>query len=331
MNRITRYATSVVIATAVVAAGFGVLAPRAQALTVSPVRLELTADPGKTIGGTIELYNDEGAAKTFYSSFENFEALGETGTPHFTPGTTGLASWIQAPSQVTLKAKEDKKLDFSITVPKDADPGGHFAAIFWSQNQPSATGAGQVAVSAKIGILVLLNVTGAVNEAAGLLEFKATGGQKFFSSLPVGFYYRFNNKGGDRVQPVGDVKITNTFGQTAATIDANPSKGNVLPNSVRRFEVSWVGKHPELTNSGFFGAVKYEWKNFAFGWYTAHLSLTYGTQGEATTASFSLFVIPWQLLSVVLVILLILMVLGRWGLKRYNQWVISKARAAGGA
>ncbi len=327
MKQLARYSTfsAVTLVTWLVVFAAGV--PGARALTLSPVRLELTADPGQSINGTFELYNDEGASKTFYSSFENFEAQGESGTPHFTPGTEGLATWLEAPRQVTLAAAERKMLHFSVAVPKDADPGGHFAAIFWTASPPPAPGSGQVALGAKVGILVLLNVTGSVKEVDGLLGFGTTTGQKFFTALPVNFYYRFHNGGGDRVQPLGQIEVTNMFGGTAVRLDANPGQGNVLPNSVRRFEVAWSASHPAAGGSGFFAAVSREWHNFAFGWYTAHLNLSYGTRGETVSSAYNLFLIPWQLLLVALIVLLSLTVLGRWGIHRYNQWIIRKASA----
>ena len=53
------------------------------ALTISPARVEFGGNPGQTITGEYILINNKNVTKTFYSSFENFEAQGETGTPNF--------------------------------------------------------------------------------------------------------------------------------------------------------------------------------------------------------------------------------------------------------
>jgi hypothetical protein len=116
---------------------------------------------------------------------------------------------------------------------------------------------------------------------------------------------------------------------TEAKISGNPVEGNVLPNSVRRFEVVWQGRGgpiPPKNRGGFFSQAGYEWNNFAFGRYSAKLKLAYGTKGEVATASYAFWVFPWQLLLLLLVILVILFFLVRFIIRRYNNWVIGKAK-----
>src|SRR5689334_9564435 len=95
----------------------------AHALTVSPARLEVTGDPGRTISGDFLLMNEQKEQKTFYSSFENFEAQGESGSPNFIPGQDGLATWIDAPAQVILGPGEQRVIPFSVSIPTGAEPG----------------------------------------------------------------------------------------------------------------------------------------------------------------------------------------------------------------
>ncbi len=120
------------------------------ALTISPARIEFSADPAQTIEGKFFLVNEQEGTQTFYSSVENFEAQGESGTPNFTAGKDGLATWVSLQSEVTLKKGEQKEIPFTIKVPKDAEAGGHFAAIFLSTT-PIKAEEGQVSVGAKIG------------------------------------------------------------------------------------------------------------------------------------------------------------------------------------
>ncbi len=299
---------------------------QAMALTISPVKAELSGDPGHTVQSEIILFNEQKEAKTFYASFENFEAQGESGTPNFVPGKEGLATWIKVPAEITLESGEKKTIPFSIVIPKDAEPGGHFAAVFWSTVPPQTQGGGQVAVGAKIGSLILLKVSGETKEGGGVLEFGAINKQKFFSSLPISFMYRFQNSGSDRVKPEGEIKIKNTFGLTSVTLNANEKEGNVLPSSVRKFTTVWAGNDlaGDNSNAGFFGMVKKQWNNFTFGRYSANLHLKYG-QDKQVDASYSLFVVPWQLLTVLLLLLLMLGIFIFFGFKKWDKWIISKA------
>jgi len=172
-----------------------------------------------------------------------------------------------------------------------------------------------------------------------VLDFGTKDNQSFFSSLPVSLTYRFQNGGGDRLKPEGEIKITNLIGFTSATLNANPKDGNILPQSIRKFEVLWEKERekteslktqqPEEEKGGFFAGLKKEWNNFAFGRYTATLNLSYGVEGEIVKASFSFFVIPWRILSIVFVFFAAALFLFSLGLKRYNRWIIAKAKLEG--
>jgi hypothetical protein len=331
------------LATILIVGGLVLMPAVSNALTVSPPRIELAGNPGTNVVGEFALFNEQDETKTFYSSFENFEARGEGGTPYFTGCSVGgLCSWLKTDSQATLKPGERKIFPFTITIPKNAEPGGHFAAIFWG-TAPPQVGGGQVAIGGKVGILVLLRVAGETKEKGGLLEFKTDGG-RVLTSLPITFEYRFSNDGGDRIKPEGKITLKNIFGMMAAETDANKSEGNVLPGSVRQLTALWhsrgqrVGdltKKEELAlmtkiaeegkeKKSFFEAAGSQWSNFAFGLYKAELNLTYGKDAKTAAASYRFFVIPWQLLSIIIFILALLGLGGWFGLKKYNRWIISK-------
>jgi hypothetical protein len=298
----------------------------AQALTISPARDEVSANPGDTISGSFLLINEQDTEQTYYTSVEKFESQGETGTPSFSAATEGLATWIKLEPSVTLKKGERIKVPYTITVPQDAYAGGHYASIFLSTVPPSLE-EGQVSVGAKMGMLILLKVSGSIKEEGGLLTFQIKEGKKVVQSLPIDFEYRFSNKGNDRAKPEGNIVIRNMFGMESASIDANKSLGNVLPNSVRRFDVRLGDVEAPKVSDPFFTHVKFQMNNFALGVYFANIKLAFGTSGIAES-SFVYFVLPWQLLSVVgggfvVIILLFIMLL-----KRYNRWVIKQARAA---
>ena len=307
------------------------------ALTISPVRMEIKGDPGQTLRGEIELFNEQDETKTFYSSSQNFEARGESGAPYFLPDTNkGLASWISVQESVVLKADERKTIPYAIQIPQSVEAGGYFAAIFWSTTPPQSQGSGQqVSVSGKLGMLVLLSVTGELKEGGGLLDLKIEDGGRVVSSFPITFAYRFSNDGGERVKPEGELKVKNLFGFTTVTLEANRQKGNILPGSIRKFEIVWAEKNQEKSDvvsveekgkdKGFFSAVGNQWRNFALGPYKAELNLSYGKDNKTAESSFWFFVIPWQLLSIIVFILAVLGLGGWFGLKKYNRWIIKKA------
>ena len=71
-------------------AGLALTVLSAQALTVSPARAELAGDPGQTISDSFIVINEQNVDQTFYTSVENFESSGESGTPNFTNSKEGI-------------------------------------------------------------------------------------------------------------------------------------------------------------------------------------------------------------------------------------------------
>lgn len=314
------------ILSSITVAGLALSIMSAQALTISPARAELTGDKGETISDSFLIINEQETQQTFYTTVENFDSQGETGTPNFTTSKEGLPSWVTVPEKITLNKGERVKIPYSIAIPQNAESGGHFAAIFLS-TVPPAIGEGQVSVGAKVGMLILLKVTGDVKEEGGLLSFTIQEGKKFLTSLPVHFSFRFNNKGNDRVKPEGDIVVKNMFGVETARIDANKSLGNILPGSVRHFEAVLGDAEAPAPSAAFFDHVKFQMNHFAFGAYFATVSLKFGNAGVAES-SLTYFVLPWQLMVVVTGLVLIVLVLLATLLKRYNKWIIKQARQA---
>lgn len=303
-----RYLASVVVLALVIV----FLPKNASALTLTPVRFEVSGDPGAVIQQEMTLINERDTEETYYSSFSNFEAQGETGSPSFVDPVDGLGTWMETDTVVTLAPGTSKIVPVTIRIPESAEAGGYFAAVFWGTNNPELAEGGSIAIGAKTGVLMLLRVNGEVDEKGGILEYDTIDHKNFFTSLPVSFYYRFQNSGGDRIKPDGDIVIRHMFGFVRAKVPANAVQGNVLPSQTRRFEAVWQSGNgssdvADIENLGFFKKVVYEWKNFAFGYYTANISLAYGTNDDQTsTAKAGFFVFPWHLILVIVIALFIL-------------------------
>lgn len=292
----------------------------AQALTISPVRVEITGNPGQTLRGEMEILNEQADTKIFYSSFENFEPSGDTGSPKFVGDTGNLSDWLQTQERMEITPGEKIIVPYTITIPSNAEPGGYFSAIFWGQQNPEAQAAGEVSIGGKLGVLILLRVNGDIYEEAGLSEFSSPDGKRVFNSLPIVLGYRFTNKGKDRVVPLGDIVVKNTFGMEVVKLAVNESEGNVLPNSSRKFQVTWGEKIPEEVNN-FFKMAKWQFSDFHFGLYRAQISVVWGSENKIEEAGTWFLIMPWQLLTIFSIILIISFFL----IRRYNSWIISRS------
>lgn len=308
-----------------------ILPKGASALTLSPTRFELFGEPGQTLSGEIKITNETNKTETLYVSYANFEAQGETGTPTFVEPDGGIGTWISTEKESYLATPgKQEVIPFKIQIPKDAEPGGHFGVVFFG-NTPR--GGGQVSIGSQTGVLVLLSVAGDVKEDAGLLSFNIENNKFWHKTLPVTFEYRFKNDGGDRVKPLGRIRILNTLFIPTEKLNANPVEGNVLPGSTRKFKIDWVEYerpigYVESTNflNAFFDNVVYEWKNFAIGLYSAHLKIEYGSTPEKARDMVFFFVFPWELAIILVIVITIIFFGGRSLLRKYNRYIIAQAQ-----
>jgi len=307
--------------------GLSLFPSQARALSVSPSKFILSADPGEVLEQKMTIRNTLGEAASYYADFEIF-TTGSQGDPVFLGQKTGLASWLEAiPSEALLEAGEAATIQIKISVPEDAEPGGHYAAIFWGSAPPSRVGGG-VGIVARVASLVLLDVSGDVIEAVNLTNFGVS--KKLSNHLPVSFGYSLENKGTVHAQPAGEVVIKNFWGKTITTLKVNPRGYNVLPGTSRNLPTAdWLpeGGVPKIEGQGFLSDLARERAGFALGYYRALLNLEYG-RGEIKTlqASVGFWVFPWRLIVVSLLILAVIILIIVKGIQKYNQWVIVKAK-----
>lgn len=277
-----------------------------KAVTVGPVKLEYSANPGDLIKGEMFLQNEEKETKTFYPSFEKFTE--DNGEKKFILEESDLPAWFKMPASINLISQEQKKIPFEIQVPSNASPGGHYAVMWWSSSPPKnqRTQNEQVSIVTRAGILVYLRVSGDIKESGEVLEFSAKD-KYIFNGLPASFSLVFKNNGNVHLKPQGYLTIKNIFGKEKAKIKINEIGLNILPQSKRSFNIEWNDK-------GFF-----------FGPYKAELDLIYGENQTKISKNLSIWVIPVKAIVVFVAILLAIFIVIPQLIKRYNRWIINKA------
>jgi hypothetical protein len=293
----------------------------AKATTISPPFFDYSLNPGDTVSDVIKVYNEGGAPITVYPIALNFTySDDETGTPQFYPAKenlygTALTQWMQFSSEpITLQPKARANLPFSITVPNDGQPGGHYGAILLSKDPPSDTEGSSVGLGSRLASIMLLNVSGEVVEKGTVEEFGFMNGKTIYTHLPVNFYLRFKNEGTTHLRPTGNAFIKNMFGRQSASIQVNKDFASVLPGSIRKFFFDWSKSGTNENSSELMNEIK----NFGFGKYTASVVLTYGKDNKLAYSERTFWVIPWMLIIVAFIVLVILWFM----LKLYNRSVV---------
>lgn len=291
-----------------------VKAQSGQGLEISPPLVELKTDPGKTITTTIRVRNVTQDTLVTKSEINDFVANGEDGQPKLLLNADeerpySIKSWIVSIPAVTLKKGEQKPIKVTLRVPDNASPGGHFGVVRFTGTPPELEDTG-VSLSASVGTLMLVNVSGNTTESAEVSElFTSQNGKRrsLFEYGPITITERIKNTGNVFFKPSGSVRVSNIFGREVETFSINENGGNVLPGSTRKFE-------QELGNK------------LLFGRYTVQADIVYGEKNTILTESTSFWVIPYKLIAIFLggVLLAVLFI------KRYNKYIVNKAQGKSG-
>lgn len=285
-----------------------------QAIQVSPVLVELNADAGQSYTIKLTLTNVSSGDIVLSPEVNDFKAKDESGTPEIIfndedSTSYSLKSWVSGVSRLYLKSKESKTVEATITVPENAEPGGHYGIIRFSGVAPELESTG-VALSASVGVLVLGRVSGEVDEKLSVEQFyiEQNGNQRsWVEKAPFKIVERIGNSGSVHLKPSGEVTIKNIFGGIVGSLPVNEEGKNILPDSIRRFEQDYTGE------------------GFMLGRYTAQMDLAYGTTGQVLQASTNFWVIPYKLIAICLLGLILLIVVGRKLIKGYNKRIIERA------
>lgn len=285
-------------------------AQESQIMSVTPPLFQLSVTPGSLWQSSIKVINSNPYPLTVYAEVVNFEALNESGQGKFTPllgeekGASTLGSWINiAPGPHTIPDEQSIEIPLFVDVPKDASPGGHYAAVLIT-TQPPQSSEDRLAVrtSQAVTALFFARVEGDVDEKGSIREFTTI--RSFLQRPEAEFSLRFENKGNVHLQPKGNIIITNMWGTERGVIPINYQThfGNVLPNSIRDFKFTWSSEY-NITD---------------VGRYKALVTLAYGENGIQSASAVTYFwVIPLKATLITLLVLILAIAGIVWMIKAY--------------
>lgn len=281
-------------------------------MTLSPLIIEVDLEPGDSRQEIITLYNETGEDLYLQGFISSFRPKGERGEAEIISDFEGAARfWLALPiSSVFLKPGEAINLPLEINVPPTAAVGGYYLAVIWQGTAGPATGQTTVGLSGQVGTLVLIRVTGELSENLIIKDFSLFQEGRIFHSLPVGFSARLENQGNIHLKPGGYIIIKNIFGRLSAILPFNQIGGNILPQSIRRFEDFWSrsGNYQTTGSAGFFVNLKNEWRQFALGRFSAQLVVEYGQPPKQTSSEKIFFwVWPWRMATLFLILVILIM------------------------
>lgn len=273
-------------------ASFGASAQQGSGLAISPLTFEISANPGDVITNSVRVYNPNPQAIAVLFHVEDFAAEGERGQAIIEQAEStpySIAQWTSIDqTEILIEPNIATLVNFTIRVPVNAEPGGHYGAITAEASGGAVDGSGAV-IAQKVAALLLVSVAGEVRESLTVTDFAGPAGAVLDASA-ITLTSRFENSGTVHLKPRGFVTITNVFGREVAQVALD--QRNVLPGTKRIVETTW---QPE---------------GFTIGKMRAQLAAIYGSTNEPITASVEFWVIPMNVVGPVLAALAALLIFG---------------------
>lgn len=196
-------------------------------LAISPAIVEKILSRGETISYELNVFNRGNGILPIKISVNNFES----GEENQVQSLASSVSWTKVePENFLLKAGEGKVIKVNILVPKDAEPGGSYATIYFIPLLPEAYfSKGAVGVP-RLAVEQLLVVKGEIVEKGKLLSLKT--GWLGWSGVEKEIEMKIENLGNVHSQIGGWLEVENRISHKIDKIGIK--NAIVLPGEKKR-------------------------------------------------------------------------------------------------
>jgi hypothetical protein len=285
-------------------------------LSISPTRTELSIKPGQAGTVSITIKNVTKGTVTAKALVNDFEADNTSGEPKLITDDTKRSSasirdFLIGFDDVELSAGQEKEVVIPVQIPSDASPGAYYGVVRYQAipKTPGEQGAGQVALTASVGSLVLIEVPGNITEKIQIENVKPYLNGKsgaIFTKKPKQVGVQIKNLGNSFAKPFGQVQVLNMTNKQVYAYELNNStpRGNILPTSERTFL-------DDLKNIGMPGR------------YKISANISFGRGGEILNYETTFWYLPVWLLVAIAAILILLIVSALYMYRRYTSRSVS--------
>lgn len=287
-------------------------------MRISPVRTNLSIEAGASQQTSVYVQNMTQEPAVLRAIINDFTALGEDGKPgimleedEYAPNRS-LKRYIEPIGNITVQPGERLEVPVTITIPETAQPGGYYGAVRFAPAELDG-GNSNVTVATSLASLLLVEVPGDMRQDLQVETFEVRQNdevKKYFrDGNGINLIVRFKNNGDVHEEPFGKVVLKKN-GSVVGEYEVNDGepRGNVLPESVRRFDIGLD-------------------KVSGLGKYTVEGNLGYG-DGQLINVSQEFYVIPqWVIVAGIggIVGLILLVAAIVFGIKANNRRVLRRA------
>lgn len=273
---------------------------------VGPGRAEIEVRPGQTVVYEISVANRISDGRVFELTVEDVAGsddpsrsvvlLGEERGPYT------IKDYISFPEDTfTLGLGERAKIPVTITIPPDAEPGGFYGSVLVSTLRTDTDEASMEAprspIIARIGTLFFVTVPGDVERSGEVKELSLVNKKWWYERGPIEFSILYENTGSVHLNPYGELRITNLFGEEVGFVELEPWFS--LPKSFRSRDITWD-------------------RELLFGRYTATVNINRGYDDVVDQKSVVFWVLPWKVVGSIFLVVFIGILLLRFFFRTFE-------------
>jgi hypothetical protein len=246
---------------------------------VGPGRTEIQIMPGQKVIKEITVTNRISDNRLFRLEVDDIVGSKDgSSAVSLTDGARGpysIRDYLSFPD-ITFKLNlgERARIPVTISIPANAEPGGFYGSVLVSTERAPEDNieSSRSPVIARIGSLFFLTVGGDVKRSGVVKGIEPLGNKHWFNQGPITFGILYENTGSVHVNPYGELRIRNIFGEEVGFVELEP--WFVLPKSLRNREITWS-------------------REFLLGRYTATAYINRGYDDVIDEVRTSFWVVPW--------------------------------------
>jgi len=269
--------------------------------TVSPARQQIVANPGEEFPVAVTFYNQGKNSVSGFIKNADFIVEDDKGTPTIiesaanTSPKYSAASWITLPYDRASIGGNDKVVVYTtLKIPKDAKPGGRYAAIFFEPiTSTLQAGEAGASITPRIASLLYILVAGPIKEYAFISSMFS---KSFYEYGPIEVTAKILNQSDNHIRPRGSFVLSNPLGGKEEQITLK--EANIFPE----------------TQFTFFTPIGQKWM---LGNYKISLNAFYGSKEQSMERTISVWVAPWRVIAISFLSVIILSILGRYFYKKF--------------
>ncbi len=211
---------------------------------VGPGKIEVRVKPGEVVTHKISVTNRISENRIFSLEVEDITGSSDGGSSVSLSGDErgpySLRDYISFPeNSFELELGERAWIPITISIPKDAEPGGFYGSVLVSTLQAGAQGdlVPRSPIIARVGSLFFVTVEGDAFVEGETKEISTPGNKWWYEKGPIELGILYENTGSLHVNPYGEISVTNMFGEEVGYMELEP--WFVLPKSLRIREFTW--------------------------------------------------------------------------------------------